>query len=59
MAVAFYVTVTPDTYHGTRVVENNSTQSNQVTGTITDESGNQSQVQGTVKTTTTSSKAIP
>jgi hypothetical protein len=59
VAVVFYVTVTPDTYHGTRVVESESTQSSPVTGTITDESGNQSQVQGTVKTTTSSSTAVP
>jgi len=57
--VVFYVTVTPDTYQGTRIVRSTSRQSNPVTGTVTDQSGNQSQVEGTVETTTTSSTAVP
>jgi hypothetical protein len=57
--VVFYVTVTPDVYHGTRVVNNTSTQSNPVSGTVTDSSGNTSQVNGTVETTTTTSTAVP
>ncbi len=57
--VVFYISVTPDTYHGTRVVNNTSTQSDPVNGTVTDQSGNTSQVNGTVETTTTSSTAVP
>ena len=57
--VVFYITVTPDVYHGTRVVQSQSTHSNPVSGTVTDENGNTSQVNGTVETTTTSSTAVP
>jgi hypothetical protein len=57
--VVFYVTVTPDVYHGTRIVNRTSNHSNPVTGTVTDESGSTSQVNGTVETTTTSSTAVP
>ena len=59
VAIVFYITVTPDVYHGTRVVENTSTQSNPVSGTITDQSGNTAQISGTEQTTTTSSTAVP
>ena len=57
--VVFFITVTPDVYHGTRVVQNQSAQSNPVSGTVTDQSGNTSQVNGTVETTTTRSTAVP
>ena len=59
VAIVFYITVTPDTYHGTRVVQNTSTQTTPVTGTITDENGNTSQISGTEQTTSTSSTAVP
>src|SRR5271157_2744856 len=32
VAIVFYITVTPDVYHGTRVVSQTSTQSNPVSG---------------------------
>jgi TPR repeat protein len=57
--VVFYIRVTPDIYHGTQVINNTSTQSNPVNGTITDESGNTAQINGTQKTTTTTSTAVP
>lgn len=57
--LVFFITVTPDTYHGTRVVTNTSTASNPVNGTITDQDGNTSQVSGTVESTSTSSVAVP
>jgi hypothetical protein len=57
--VVFFITIKPDTYHGTRIVNNTSTASNPVNGTITDEDGNTSEVSGTVETTTTSSTAVP
>jgi hypothetical protein len=57
--VVFYITVTPDVYHGTRVVNNTSTQSTPVNGTITDQSGNTAQISGTEQTTTTTSTAVP
>lgn len=57
--VVFYVTVTPDVYHGTQVVNHRSTHSDPVSGTVTDQDGGVSQVSGTVETTTTSSTAEP
>ena len=57
--LVFYIKVTPDTYHGTRIVTNSSTASNPVEGTITDEDGNVSRVRGTVDTTSTSSTPVP
>jgi PEGA domain-containing protein len=57
--IVFYISVTPDTYHGTRVVDNTSTHSGPVTGTVTDQNGDTSQLNGTVQTTTTSSTAVP
>lgn len=53
--VMFVVTVTPDTYHGDRVVTD--TQKNPITGTVTDEQGNESTV--TATQTTTSSTVVP
>src|SRR5712691_2956434 len=57
--IVFSITVTPDVYHGTRVVQSTSTHSNPVNGTVTDQDGNTSQVRGTVETATTSSTAVP
>ena len=57
--LVFLITVTPDVYHGTRVVTSTNTQDNPVSGTVTDQNGNTSQVDGTVTTTTTSSTAVP
>lgn len=57
--IVFYIAVTPDTYHGTRVINQTSTQSNPVSGTMTDQDGNTSQLSGTEQTTTTSSTAVP
>lgn len=55
--IVFYITVTPDVYHGTRVVNQTSTHSDPVSGTVTDQEGNTSQVSGNVESTTTSSTA--
>lgn len=57
--IVFYITVTPDVYHGTRVVNQTSTHSDPVSGTITDDGGNTARVSGTVETTSTSSTAVP
>lgn len=57
--LVFLVTVTPDIYHGTRVVTNTQTQDSPVTGTVTDQNGETSNVNGTVTTTTSSSTAVP
>jgi hypothetical protein len=57
--VVFYITVTPDVYHGTRIVRDTSTHTDPVNATVTDQNGNSSQVNGTVETTTTSSTAVP
>ncbi|HVA17815.1 MAG TPA: hypothetical protein VMV59_08905 [Candidatus Dormibacteraeota bacterium] len=57
--LVFFITVTPDVYHGTRVVTDTQTQDSPVTGTVTDQSGNTSTVDGTVTTTTSSSTAVP
>jgi hypothetical protein len=57
--VVFYVTVTPDVYHGARVENDTSTHDSPVRGTVTDQDGNTSQVDGTVETTTTTSTAVP
>lgn len=58
-AIFFYITETPDTFYGTRVVNNTSTASNPVSATITDQEGNTARVNGTVQTTSTSSTVIP
>ena len=58
-STVFYITITPDTYNGTRIVNQTSTQATPVSGTITDQNGNVSQVNGTEQTTTTSSTAVP
>ncbi len=57
--IVFFITVAPDVYHGTRIVNNQTTHSDPVSGTVTDQDGNTSQVNGTVRTTTTSSTAVP
>jgi hypothetical protein len=51
--------VTPDTYHGTRVITNTSTNSNPTSGTIRDEDGNTATYSGTQETTSTTSTAVP
>lgn len=57
--VVLYISITPDTYHGTRRVANTSTQSGPVRATVTDQDGNTSQVSGTQETTTTSYDNVP
>jgi hypothetical protein len=55
----FYVTVSPATYHGTSIVRSQSRTDNPVSGTITNEDGSTSQVNGTVQSTSTTSTAVP
>lgn len=55
----FVVIITPDTYHGTRIVTDTETHENPVSGTITDQDGDTADIDATVKTTTTSSTAVP
>ena len=57
--VVFFISVTPAVYHGTRVERRTSTHSGPVNGTITEQDGSTSQVNGTVETTTTNSTAVP
>lgn len=59
VSLVFLIIVTPDTYHGTRVVTDTSTNSSPTSGTITDESGNTASYSGTQQTTTSSSTAVP
>ena len=59
VSLVFVIIVTPDTYHGTRVVTNTSTNSNPTNGTITDQDGNTATYSGTQETTSTSSTAVP
>ena len=56
--IVFFITVAPDDHHGTRVVNQTSTQTKPVSGTITDQDGNTSQISGT-EDTTISATAIP
>jgi Tfp pilus assembly protein PilE len=58
-SAVFYILVTPDTYHGTRTIANASAQSSPVTGTITDQDGNRSQIRGTETATSTSYDEVP
>ena len=58
-SAVLYISVAPDTYHGTRTVANTSTSSGPVRGTVTDQDGNTSQVNGTQETTTTSYEQVP
>jgi hypothetical protein len=57
--VVLYISVTPDTYHGTRTVANTSTESGPVQATVTDQDGNTSRISGTQQTTTTSYDHVP
>lgn len=57
--LVFYIIVTPDVYHGTRVETDTETHNNPVNGTITDQNGDTADVSGTVQATTTSSTAVP
>ena len=59
VSLVFVIVVTPDTYHGTRVVTNTSTNSNPTSGTITDQDGNTATYSGTQETTSTTSTAVP
>jgi hypothetical protein len=59
----FFIHTKPATYHGVRTTETTSTNtnSNPVNGTITDQSGNTANINGTIDTTTTttSSSSVP
>ena len=59
VSLVFVLIVTPDTYHGTRVVTNTSTNSNPTNGTITDQDGDTATYSGTQETTSTTSTAVP
>lgn len=57
--IIFYITVAPAVYHGTRVVQQSSTESNPISGTVTGQDGTTSQIDATERATTTSSTAVP
>jgi hypothetical protein len=59
VSLVFVIIVTPDTYHGTRIVSNTSTNSNPTSGTITDQDGNTATYSGSQEATTTTSTAVP
>ena len=52
VSLVFVIIVTPDTYHGTRIVHDTETHDSPVSGTIRDQEGNTADIDGTVKTTT-------
>jgi hypothetical protein len=56
--IVFFITVAPDVSHGTRAVNQASTQTKPVSGTITGQDGNTSQASGAEETTTTRSTAV-
>jgi len=55
----FFVHTRPAVYHGVRTTSDTSTDSSPVRGTITDENGNTSTINGTVETTTTTTSSVP
>ena len=55
----FFVHTKPAVYHGTRTTSSTSTNSAPVSGTVTDENGDTSTVNGTVDTTTTTTSSVP
>lgn len=57
--IVFFITDTPSVYHGTRVITSQQTESNPVDATVTDDSGNTSQVSGRMTTTSHSSYSVP
>jgi hypothetical protein len=57
--IVFFITVAPRVSQGMRVVNQTSTQTKPVSGTITDQEGNTSQASGAEGKTTTRSTAVP
>jgi hypothetical protein len=55
----FFVHTNPAVYHGVRTITNTHTDTNPVSGTITDQSGNTSTISGTEDTTTTTTSSVP
>jgi hypothetical protein len=55
----FFIHTKPAVYHGVQTRTNTHTDTNPVSGTITDESGNVSRISGTEETTTTSTSSVP
>jgi len=55
----FFVHTTLAVYHGVRTTSDTSTHSDPVSGTVTDQNGNTSTVNGTVDTTTTTTSSVP
>jgi len=55
----FFVHTTPAVYHGVRTTTNTQTNTNPVSGTITDQNGNTSTISGTEDTTTTTTSSVP
>jgi hypothetical protein len=55
----FFIHTKPAVYHGVRTTSNTSTQTNPLSGTITDQNGNTSTVNGTAETTTTTTSSVP
>jgi hypothetical protein len=55
----FFVHTKPAAYHGVRTTTNTHTDTNPVSGTITDQNGNTSTISGTEDTTTTTTSSAP
>jgi hypothetical protein len=57
--LVFFIVDTPAVYHGSRVETHEETHDTPVTGTVTDEDGNESDIHGSMTTATTTSTAVP
>lgn len=57
--ITFFISIKPATYRGSRTVHDTNTNTVPVTGTITDQDGNQAAISGTQQVTTTSSSEVP
>jgi hypothetical protein len=55
----FFVHTKPAVYHGVRTTSDTHTDTNPVSGTITDQNGNTSTISGTADTTTTTTSSVP
>jgi hypothetical protein len=59
VTLVFFVSTSEAVYHGSRTTTSDSTHDEPVTGTITDQDGNVSNVSGTQTVTTTSTSTVP
>jgi hypothetical protein len=55
----FFIHTKPAVYHGVQTTTNTSTHNDPVSGTVTDENGDRSTINGTVESTTTTTTSVP